>query len=410
MASLQYSRAIASGVNATLLAYRNSAAGAYDVSYGPVPAGGGLSIANYGLAHVWHGVTAALTWTSSELSIAAGATATDYHRDHSLAMRPMLTVREYTNTGVKREEAGFAKVTWDRGPLRFGADLNLRHTGFRYRPSSSAGVAPQLIGWTFANPRAGITWTVSPSVSVYATAGRTSREPARGDLFAGADDLNAGNAAGLLPLDRVRPEQVDDLEGGATWRNARGSVAVNLFDMEFRDEIAAIGALSLTGSPLRKNVPRSYRRGVELDGTYQFARMGTLIANLALMHARIAVYADDASGALYHNVEPVMSPPVIGNLRWELPTFGPWGVALAARHVDRAHLANDGNAALVTPAHSTLNVALRWARDGREVRAELNNALDADAYAGGYTDGSTRYLYPIASRNVLVTVRLPIGR
>jgi len=101
---------------------------------------------------------------------------------------------------------------------------------------------------------------------------------------------------------------------------------------------------------------------------------------------------------------------VIGNLRWELPTFGPWGVALAARHVDRAHLANDGNAALVTPAHSTLNVALRWARDGREVRAELNNALDADAYAGGYTDGSTRYLYPIASRNVLVTVRLPIGR
>ena len=41
--------------------------------------------------------------------------------------------------------------------------------------------------------------------------------------------------------------------------------SVNVYSMDFRNEIAPIGALSLTGSPLRKNVGASYRRGVEAD-------------------------------------------------------------------------------------------------------------------------------------------------
>jgi len=43
------------------------------------------------------------------------------------------------------------------------------------------------------------------------------------------------------------------------------------------------------------------------------------------------------------------------------------------------------------------------------MRVELFNALDANAYAGGYADGSTRYFYPVATRTLLVTVRLATG-
>ena len=67
-----YSHAFSDRLTATAMAYRNSAAGAYDVSFGMAPGGGGLSIANYGLAHVWYGSTAALTWSARELSLAAG--------------------------------------------------------------------------------------------------------------------------------------------------------------------------------------------------------------------------------------------------------------------------------------------------------------------------------------------------
>jgi hypothetical protein len=56
-----------------------------------------------------------------------------------------------------------------------------------------------------------------------------------------------------------------------------------------------------------------------------------------------------------------------------------------------------------------VDLALHWSRAGREIRVELNNALDANAFAGGYTDGTARYFYPIATRNILVTLRTPLG-
>lgn len=413
MVSVQYTHTFAQNLNATVMTYRNSAAGAYDVSFGPAASGKGLDIANYGLAHVWYGATAALTWSSSDLAMAAGATATDYHRDHWLAMRPALDDRDYTNTGVKRDAAGFVKLTWNRGPLRFGADLNLRHAEFRYRPDVNAGLSSQVVDWSFANPRVGVTWTESPNVSFYATAGRTLREPARGDMFAGADDINSGNSAGLLPLSRVRPEEVNDFEGGVawrgTWRGQSAALTANVFDMEFRNEIAAIGALSLTGSPLRKNVPRSYRRGVEVDGSYHLNALGTVSGNFAYMQARIETYADAKSGVTYHDIDPVATAPVLANMRWEVPVARAWDVAVAGRFVDRTHLANDGNVGLVTPAYTLIDLAVRHARGPMEVRVELNNALDANAYAGGYADGGVRYFYPVATRTLLVTLRLTTG-
>jgi outer membrane receptor protein involved in Fe transport len=39
-----------------------------------------------------------------------------------------------------------------------------------------------------------------------------------------------------------------------------------------------------------------------------------------------------------------------------------------------------------------------------EVRGQLLNAFDADAYASGYTDGTSRYLFPVAERSLVMTV------
>lgn len=404
MVSAQYSRAVADGVDGTLLIYRNSAAGAYDVRFAATPSGS-PEFGNYGLAHVWSGITSALNWTNRGWSLSLGGTASDYHRDHSLAFRPTLDSLFYSNRGVKREASAFAKSAWVRGAVRIGADISVRYVHFRYRPSENSGIYTQPVTWSFVNPKLGATWDRGGALSYYVTAGRSWREPTRSDLFAGADDLNRDNANNIVPLSRVHPEKVDDFEAGIVWRHARGSLTVNAFAMEFHNEIAAIGPLSLTGSPLRKNVESSYRRGVELDGTLRLPR-GSLTGNLMLLRARIAEYNDEAAGASYRNIEPVMTPPVIANLRWDTPITGPWALSFGGRHVARMHLANDGNDALVVPASTLFDAALRWARGRHDVRLEVNNLLDANAYGGGYTDGTLRYFYPIASRNLMLTARL----
>jgi len=409
LVSVQYSRAITDGFSGMLLAYRNSAAGAYDVNFGASPDGGGRQYGNFGLAHVWHGLTSALTWATRDWSLALGGSASDYHRDHYLAIRPSLDDRLYFNTGVKRDAAAFGKATWTKGPLRVGGDLHLRYARFRYDPSDNAGIRPQPVNWSFASPKVGVSWDRGGAVSYYLTAGRSWREPTRGDLLAGADDLNRDNVNGLTPFSRVKSEKVDDYEAGVTWRGARASLTANLFAMEFRDEIALTGALSLTGSPLRRNVPESYRRGLELDGRLVTRRGGTFAGNLAFQRSRIAEYADAQAGRTYRGIEPLLTPRTSGSLRWDAPARRRGLLSLTLRHVGEMHLANDGNDALTVPASTLLDAAIRWERGAQMVRLEVNNVLDANAYASGYTDGTARYFFPVASRNIIVTLRRSLG-
>ena len=46
------------------------------------------------------------------------------------------------------------------------------------------------------------------------------------------------------------------------------------------------------------------------------------------------------------------------------------------RYVDRAYLANDGDAKLTVPRWSMLDAALAWRSGGAEVRVQVFNALD----------------------------------
>ncbi len=402
MASLQYTHAFLGGATLTVTGYRNSAAGAFDVLIDPT------EIDNFYLAHVWYGLLSALSVRTGDLSLDFGVHLSNYHRMHAMAIRPDFTDRQYTNVGFKYEQSAFAKAALDRGAFRFSIDIQVRDAEFHYQPDPNAGIASQSVSWAFFNPKAGITWHGSGGaapLTIYASFGHTSREPARNDLFDGADDLNSSNAASILPLTQVKPEAVDDYELGATWARGDLSVNANLFAMEFRNEIAAIGALSLTGNPLTENVAASYRRGVELEGKWRLATRVTFASNLTLMTSRILQYYDAPSGNTYYDVEPLLTPPVIANEQVDVQLTSQFSLIVTGRYVDKSHLANDGNDDLMVPASWMFNGTLSWHAGKTEIRAQMNNILNTNAYAGGYTDGTTRYFFPIATRNVLLTTR-----
>ncbi|MDA1082111.1 MAG: TonB-dependent receptor [Gemmatimonadetes bacterium] len=409
LVSAQYSRTITDGLQGTVLLYRNSAAGAYDVYFGDEPGNGRPLYGNFGLAHVWQGVTSAFTWTAPSWSLALGGSASDYHRDHWMAMRDALDERLYMNTGVKRDASAFLKGTWRRGAWSVSGDVHSRYARFRYDPSDSAGIHAQPVTWNFVNPKLGVVWDGGGRVWYYATAGRSWREPTRSDLLAGADDLNRENINDILPFSQVHPEKVDDYEAGVVWRHRRGSVTVNAFAMEFHNEIAPIGELSITGAQLHRNVPQSYRRGVEIDGTTTIRGGSALTGNVAVMNSRISEYNDKGVGVVYTDVEPVLSPPVTANLRWDTRIRGPLGLALSGRYVGEMHLANDGNDALVVPTMTMFDGSVQWERGTTTLRVAVNNVLNAGGYSAGYTDGVSRYLFPLATRSVLLTWRRAFG-
>src|SRR5262249_882627 len=156
----------------------------------------------------------------------------------------------------------------------------------------AAGIVGPSISWSFLNPKVGATYALSPPVSLYMSYGKNSREPARSDMFAGFDNLDTSNVAFVGPLTRVKPETVHDLEAGGTLRRHDVEAQANLYSMDFRNEITPIGALSYIGTPLRKNVGASYRRGVEADVSYRPTTALTLSANASTSTNRIREYVD----------------------------------------------------------------------------------------------------------------------
>ena len=167
---------------------------------------------------------------------------------------------EYENHGYKSEANGFAKVAWNSGPWHLLGDAQVRWAEFRY----SGGAGDEAKSWVFFNPKIGARFDLSRTLSAYASVGRTSREPQRGDLLMGQDD------ASVLPdFDAVKPEELTDIEAGIDFRTSTITIHANVYDMEFRNEIALTGELAPTGLPISKNVPRSYRRGFEMDAKWQ---------------------------------------------------------------------------------------------------------------------------------------------
>jgi len=397
MVSLHYTHALGTASLVSVTGYRNSAAGNYDVAVGD-------ELWNYNLDHVWYGLLSTVSWTGPNLDLSAGAHVNSYQREHYLMVRPDLATRVYDNTGSKQEQSAFAKATWTLGAVDLLGDLEVRRAAFQYQPSAGTSFGRPEIDWVFVNPKLGLTWRAVSAVTAHLSVGRTSREPARSDMFAGADDLDNALAAEALPLDQVRPELVTDVEAGLQWAGRTVEAGVNGFLMQFQDEIAAIGTMTINGTPLRKNVPRSHRAGVEIDATWRPGQAVTLTGNAMLMRARIEEYTDDASGTTYRDVAPLLSPSAIANLdgRWRASRRVELGAGL--RYVGQSQLANDGSATQVLPAATLADLRASVRAGHFEVRGQLLNVFGANTFASGYSDGTSRYLFPVAGRSVLMTV------
>ena len=132
----------------------------------------------------------------------------------------------------------------------------------------------------------------------------------------------------------------------------------------------------------------------------------TLTANTMWMHARIARYTDEASAITYRDVPPLLSPALLANAQGSWRAARGTELSLSARHVGRSFLANDGDAATTTPPFTLMDAGASIPVGGMVLRIQAQNLLDATAYASGYTDGSTRYLLPVATRTLLATLVL----
>ena len=300
---------------------------------------------------------------------------------------------DYFNYGTKGEANGFAKFSWDTNRWRIYLDAQLRSTDFRYH----GDVRIDPIRWTLFNPKLGARYELSARSGIFASAGVSRREPARIDLFQGED-----NATIPHDLHAVRPERLFDLEAGWDFRTPRGLIATNIYSMSFHDEIAATGELSELGLPLRRNVDRSYRRGIELEERWQATQSVLTHGSASVSRNRIHTWTQ--FGATYRDVHPLVTPQVIVNQSIDYIPARRVTLTATGRYVAKSYLDNTNNDALTLPSFFSLDGALSVRiHDAARLTLQLNNALNNKRiFASGYTDGAVRYFYPQATRNFVL--------
>jgi len=399
LAALAYTRLISQSSSLSTTVYRLSTSGDYDVLID--------SLDNFNLKYAWWGVTSDWAYRHDAWQLDVGGNASTYARDHAAYQRPDLTDPLYFNTGHKQDASAFAKLGYTVGAATLFGDVQARHATFRYTPDVHAAIGEQSIDWSFVNPKAGVTYALSRPLSIYASYGQNTREPARVDMFAGFDNLDTSNVAFVGSLSRVKPERVHDTEAGVTYHGGSFEAQANLYSMDFRNEIAPIGALSYLGSPLRKNVGASYRRGIEGDVTYRGIPRMLINANIAASTNRIREYTDSSGDepVTYHNVEPLLTPRLVTYQRAQLAATRNLGLALETRYQSRSFLQNTGDSRFVLPAAFDLDGSASWRLRQYEIVVRGNNLTNSKKYGSGYASGGVSYYYVVPPRNVFITVK-----
>lgn len=395
--SASYTTAVGDKGTWTTTGYSVLLKGDYDIDFG--------DLNNFTLNSYWLGGFSNYSHNEERWKASFGIHGYRYQRTHLLFIHPDLEREIYSNSGIRTEASAFIKGEYQRKPFTLLGDVQLRYTTFTYRPAPNAGIPRAKIDWFFVNPRVGVSASLNASTNVYASYGRTTREPTRNDMFAGFDNLDTTNIAFVGPLDRVRPESVRDFEVGLRTQAKQLDLTANLFWMEFRDEIAPIGELSYIGLPLRKNVERSRRRGAEVDFTWQATETLQLHGNASYIDAWIASYTDDATNTTYVDTPPLLTPKWLTRHGVTYDNKG-LAITVVGRYTGEQYLDNTGNKALVVPASYAINGHATVRFGNHELMVRVNNLTDERIYTGGYAEGGEPYYYVDAPRNVSFGLRI----
>jgi iron complex outermembrane receptor protein len=343
---------------------------------------------NYPLRNDHYGLMSAVShpFGDDRWELDGGVHAYTFRRENQETVLPDNANPYYQDRSRKDEFSTFAKLSYSYQDWLLFADLQLRAVNLQLRADPLFLKQPAPIPdrqWLFLNPKVGVTYQLSQLANLYASYGRSGREPTRFDIL-GSARIDSFNLASVQDVDAVRAEYVDNFEAGVRFRSNRLSGQANLFYMQFTDEIAPIGQAIPEGFiQLRKNITSSYRRGLEVAGQYRVLPVLTFIGNLSYLQSNIATFDPEDSEQIYQDVEPIISPSWIANssVAYQVDAFS---VALSARYVSESFLEPTNQPELTLPAFFVLNAraSVRFLKN-QTLSLHLNNLLDEPYYTFG---------------------------
>lgn len=197
--------------------------------------------------------------------------------------------------------------------------------------------------------------------------------------------------------------------------------------MHYKDQLAVTGKLNDTGDPVRVNLDKSYRAGVEADVTYTPSSKLALKGNLTLSTNKIDAYNeiiynyDDGSVAAvnYSNTDLAFSPEVTAFAGLSYSVLKNLSLGLNNRYVGKQYMDNTSNDSRSLDAYFVSDFTAEYKIHPRFMKeitlsAWINNIFDELYESNGYTYSyiyggaltTENFYYPQAGTNFMLQLKL----
>ncbi|HKZ36254.1 MAG TPA: TonB-dependent receptor, partial [Chryseolinea sp.] len=255
--------------------------------------------------------------------------------------------------------------------------------------------------FNFFNPKIGLSYALTTNGVLYTSYAIANREPNRTDYLDG--------------IGKPKSERLGNLEIGWRKTSSKFGLEANYYLMNYTDQLVLTGEINDVGSPIRANVGRSYRTGLEFSGMINLSDQISWNANVTWSINKNQDYAvlDENNNSTNRNTTIILSPSWIAGSQFTWKPFENFQSSLLSKYVSKQYLDNtqDENVALDDYFINDIRLSYQIHPKGIE-RIEfgflVNNVFNVEYSSNGYGYGGTPYFYPQAGTNFLAMLSVKL--
>ena len=233
------------------------------------------------------GITFSITNQFENFNFLIGGAANEYSGQHygnivwsEYSSNSNYDHQYYWNKGEKEDASLYIKGDYFLNQSsNIYIDLQHRVINYSFEGFNEEGFSTvQNVKLDFFNPKFGIYHQINDHSSFYASYAVANKEPNRNDYVEST------------PQSRPKHETLYDTEIGYKISNKKHKLNINLYHMDYNNQLALTGKINDVGAYTRTNVKTSYRQGIEIDGSYEVSKKLIFDGNLTLSSNKIIDY------------------------------------------------------------------------------------------------------------------------
>ena len=323
----------------------------------------------------------------------------------------------YNDTANKTDFNFFAKANYQiMKNLNVFADLQYRIVNYSFLGfDDSLRNIQQNATLGFVNPKIGINYNICSNASAYASFSIGNKEPSR-------DDYTQST-----PKSRPKFETLHNLEVGYKQNIKNAMWALNLYYMNYKNQLVLTGKLNDVGAYNRTNVAKSYREGIEAEFGIKILNSLFWNGNATISRNKIKnfnEYVDNYDSTAqrintYKLSDIAFSPNVIIGSTFTFEPLKNLKFSFISKYVGAQFLDNTSSSARKLDAFFVNNLRINYSFKTKYIHeigltACINNLFSEKYESNGYTYGYIyggahtveNFYYPQAGANYLIGLTL----